>query len=86
MSFFGDNKRVESMLKDKATAFLDAGYMVFGSKYEELVEKPLSSKNRSKELFDSVKNQGQLKEGSRRQPFRKGPYLESEEIGGEEFS
>ena len=86
MSFVGDKKRVESMLKDNATAFLDAGNMLFGSKYEELVKKSLSSKNRSKELFDSVKNQRPSKKGSRRQPFRKCPYLEAEEIGGEEFS
>ena len=37
MSFFGDKKRAESML--------------FGPKYEELVAKFLTSKNRSKELF-----------------------------------
>ena len=59
--------------------------MLFGSKYEELVARSLSSKNRSKELFGCIKNQGSSKEGSRRQPFRKAPYLEAEEIGGEEF-
>ena len=69
MSFVGDKKRVESMLKDNATAFSDAGNMLFESKYEELVAKSLSSKNRSKELFGSIKNQGTSKEGSRRQPF-----------------
>ena len=73
MSFVGDKKRVESMLKDNATAFWDAGNMLFGSKYEELVVKSLSSKNKSKELFGSIKNQGLSKEGSRRQPFRNGP-------------
>ena len=74
------------MLKDNATAFLDAGNMLFGSKYEELVPKSLSSKNRSKELLGSIKNQGSSKKGRRRQPFGKGPHLEAEEIEGEEFS
>ena len=30
MSFVGDKKRVESMLKDNATAFLEAENMLFG--------------------------------------------------------
>ena len=77
MSFVGDTKRIESMLKDNATAFSDAGNMLFGPKYEELVAKFLSSKNKSKELFGSIKNQGSSKEGSRRQPFRKGPLFRS---------
>ena len=51
--------------------------MLFGSKYEELVAKSLISKNKSKELFGSIKNQGSSKEGSRRQPFRKGPLFRS---------
>ena len=62
------------MLNDNATAFSDAGNMLFGSKYEELVAKSLLSKNRSKELLDSIKNQ-ESSEGSRRQPFRKGPLF-----------
>ena len=86
MSFIGDKKWIESMLKDNATAFLDAGNMLFGSEYEELVPKSLSSKNRSKELLGSIKNQGSSKEGRRRQPFGKGLHLEAEEIQGEEFS
>ena len=57
MSFVRDKKRVEFMLKDNATAFSDAGNMLFEPKYEELMAKSLSSKNRSKELFVSIKNQ-----------------------------
>ena len=57
MSFVGDKKRVESMLKDNATAFSDAGNMLFEPKYEELMAKSLSSKNKSKELFVSIKSQ-----------------------------
>ena len=48
MSFVGDTKRIESMLKDNATAFSDAGNMLFGSKYKELVAKSLSSKKNQK--------------------------------------
>ena len=59
--------------------------MLFGRKYEELVAKSLSSKNRSKELFGSAKNQGSSKEGSRRQPFRKGPPFGSNENRGSEI-
>ena len=68
---------MESMLKDNATTFSDAGNMLFESKYEELVAKSLSSKNRSKELFGSIKNQGLSKEGSRRLCIRKGPLFRS---------
>ena len=57
MSYLRDKERVESVLKDNTTAFSDAANMLFGSKYEELVAKSLSSKNRSKELFGSIKNQ-----------------------------
>ena len=78
MSFVGDKKRVESMLKDNATAFSDAGNMLFRSKYEELVEKSLSSRNRSKELFGSIKNQ----ESSSPFFFQKGPLFRSRENRG----
>ena len=86
MSFVGNKKRVESMFKDNATAFSDAGNILFWPKYEELVAKSLSSKNRSKELFGSIKNQGSSQEGSRRPPFRKDSLFRSREIRGEEFS
>ena len=49
--------------------------MLFGPKYEELVAKSLSSKNKSKELFGSTKNQGPSKAGNRRQTFRKSPLF-----------
>ena len=67
--------------KDR-TCYLDAGNMLFGSKYEELVANSLSSKNRSKGLFGFIKNQGSSKEGSRRQPFRKDPLSRSRENRG----
>ena len=80
--FDGDRKWAESMLKDNATAFSEEENMLFGSKYEELVAKYLSSKNSSKELFGSIKNQKSSKEGNRRHPFWKAPYLELEDIRG----
>ena len=46
------------MLKDNATAFLEAENMKFGPKYEKLVAKSLRSKNELKELFGSIKSQG----------------------------
>ena len=85
MSFVGDKKRVESMLKDNATVFSNAENMLFGPKYEELVAKSLSSKTRSKELFGSIIYQELSKEGSRRQPFRKGPLFRSRENGERNF-
>ena len=75
-SFVGDKKRVESMLKDNFTALSDAENMLFGSKYEELVVKPLSSKNRGSCPRREV-------EGS---PFEKARYLEAGEMWGEELS
>ena len=75
MFFVGDKKRVKFMLKESATAFSDAENMLFGPKYEEMVAKSLSSKNRSKEFFRSIKNQRSFKEGNRRQSFRKDPPI-----------
>ena len=63
------------MLKDNATTFLEAENMVFGSKYEELVAKSPSSKNRSKGFFSSIKNHGSSNEGNRWQPFQKDPPI-----------
>ena len=85
MSLVGDTKRIESMLKDSATAFSDAGNMLFGPKYEELVAKHLSSKNRSKELFGSIKNQESSKDRSRRQAFRNGHQCRSRGNRGREI-
>ena len=65
------------MLKGNDTELSDAENILFGPKYEELVGKSLSSKNRSKELFGSIKTQGLSKEESRRQPFQKSPIFRS---------
>ena len=86
MFFVGDEEREDSVLKDNATAVSEAENMLFGSKNEELAAKSLRSKNISKELFGSIKNKGSSKEGIEHSPFEKVPYLEPEEIGGEECS
>ena len=86
MSFVGDNKRVEYMLKDNAPVFSDAENMLFGPKDEELVAKSLSLKTRSKGFFGSTKDQVSTKEGSRRQPFQRGPLFRRRGNRGEEFS
>ena len=41
MSYVGDNKIVEYMLKDNSTAFSVTGNMLLESKYEKLVAKSL---------------------------------------------
>ena len=86
ISFVGDNKRVESMIKDNAPVFSDAENMLFGPKYEELVAKSISLKSRSKELFGSIKDQVSSNEGSRKQPFQKCLLFRSRGNRGEEFS
>ena len=60
--------------------------ILFEPKDEELVAKSLSLKSRSKELFGSTKDQVSSKEGSRRQPFQRGPLFRSRGNRGEEFS
>ena len=85
MSFVGNKKRVESMFKDNATAFSDAGNILFWPKYEELVAKSLSSKNRSKELFGSIKTKDHPRREVEDSPFENSSYLEAEEIVGEGF-
>ena len=87
MSFVGDKKRVEYMLEDNSRAFPDAGNMLLGPKYEKLVAKSLSPKNRSKELFGSTKKSRNLQRKELKgSPFKKATYLEAQETGREGFS
>ena len=72
MAFLGDKKKVDNMLKDNASAFTDTNDLLFGPKYEELVAKTLSSKSKSKELFNACKSPNS-RDGIRRQPFRRNP-------------
>ena len=59
MSFVGDKKIAESMLKDNATVFSETENMLRGPKYEALVARYLSSKlSWFKKLFGFIKNQG----------------------------
>ena len=48
-----------------------------GPKYEELVAKSLSSKNRSKELFGSIKTKDRPRWEVEGSPFEKSLYLEA---------
>lgn len=49
-------KKEESILKDNATAFTEASNMLYEPNYEKVVAK--YPKNKSKELFGSIKYQG----------------------------
>ena len=60
--------------------------MLFGPKYEELLAKSLSSKNRWKVLFGSKKIQDHLRREKQGSTFEKSSYLELEKIGIEELS
>ena len=75
MSFVGYKKRVESVLKDNATGISDAENMIFGPKYEDLVAKSLSSKNRSKELFGSIKKSRVVQGGKQKAALFKRPPI-----------
>ena len=59
------------MLKHSQKERICSENVLFRPKYEELVAKSLSLKNRSKEPFGSVKNEGSSKEGNRSQLFQK---------------
>ena len=86
MSFVGDKKRVESMLKDNATTFLEAENMLFGLKYEEMVAKSLSLKTDQKSSLVLGKVKAHLKREVEGNLFKKVSYLEPEKIRGEECS
>ena len=86
MSFVGDNKRVESMLKDNATTFLEAENMLFGVKYEEMVAKSLSLKIDQKSSLVLGKVKAHLRREVEGSLFKKASYLEPEKIRGEECS
>ena len=76
MSFVGDKKIAESMLKDNATVFSETENMLRGPKYEALVARYLSSKRSwFKKLFGFIKNQRWSKEGNRREPLGKDPLF-----------
>ena len=77
MSFVEYKKRVESMLKENVTGISDAENMLLGPKYEELMAKSLSSKNRSKELFGSIKTKDRPRWEVEGSPFEKSLYLET---------
>ena len=49
MSFMSDKKKIEMMLKQNAESFRDNEKMLFGPKFEDVVAKTLTSKNKSRE-------------------------------------
>ena len=69
-----EKKKVEIMLEKNAEAFNDNVKMLFGSKFEEAVSKSLTLKNKSRELFDNLKEKGtslRIKDSRKEQPFQK---------------
>ena len=79
MSFVGGKKRVESMLKDNATTFLEAENMLFGLKYEEMVAKSLSLKIDQKSSLVLGKVKAHLRREVEGSLFKKASYLEQGE-------
>ena len=69
------------MLKHSQKQRICSENVLFRPKYEELVVKSLSLKNRSKEPFRSVKNEGSSKEGNRSQLFQKDILFRTRERG-----
>ena len=49
MSFMSDKKKIEMMLKQNAESFRDNEKKLFGPKFEDVVAKTLTSKNKSRE-------------------------------------
>ena len=70
----GDEKKVEMMLKENAEAFRDNEKLTFGPKFEEVVAKSLTSKNKLMDLFRNLKEQGAPsgnQDSRKQQPFQK---------------
>ena len=86
MSFPGEKKMAEFIIKDNATTFTEAETMLFGTRCEELVFYSLILKNKVKKLFDSIKNQDHPRREIEGCPFGKAFYLEPEEIEVREYS
>ena len=78
MSYVGDNKIVEYMLKDNSTAFSVTGNMLLESKYEKLVAKSLGKTQKIDQKSSLVLQK--LMNLPRRKlevsPFEKAHYLE----------
>ena len=78
MLFMNDKKKAEMMLKENAGGFRDNEKMLFESKFEQVVAKSLTLKNKSRELFDNLKEQGISsgnKDSRKQQPFQKAPLF-----------
>lgn len=80
MSFIPDKKKVESMLKEMSSSFVPSEKTepaLFGPKYEDMVSKFLSSKNKSKELFTSFKKNSSRGSHAASRPFSRGPLFQT---------
>ena len=75
MSFVGDKKRAESVLKHNATEYTGADDMLFGSTYEELMAKSLSSKKQIKGTIWFNKESRIIQEGKYRAALSKRPPI-----------
>ena len=60
MSFLNDKKKVEIMLKKNAEVTQEQWKMLLGPRFKEVLAKSLTSKNKSRELFGNLKEQGTL--------------------------
>ena len=75
MSLVGDKKRAESVLKHNATEYTGADDMLFGSTYEELMAKSLSSKKQIKGTIWFNKESRIIQEGKYRAALSKRPPI-----------
>ena len=58
-----DKKKVEIMLKENAEALMDDEKILFRPKFEEVAAKSLTWKNKSRKLFNNLKNIIRKQEG-----------------------
>ena len=73
-----DKKKVEMTLEENAEAFRDNEKMLFGSKFEEVEAELVTSKNKLRELFGNLKEQGTSsgnKDSRKQKPFQKAPIF-----------
>ena len=73
------------MLKENAEAFRDIEEMFFGPKFKEALAKSLTTKNRSRELFGNLKEQGTSPgnmDFRKQQPFQKTSLFRARGIRG----
>ena len=78
MSFLSVKKKVEIMLKENAEAFRNNEKMLIRQKFEKIVAKLLTWKNKLRELFNNLKAQESSivkKDSKKQQLFQKAPLF-----------